>query len=178
MEYFYYFLYYFFAANLPHEHRWKFIGRLSGKIRKIICRRLFAQTDKAFSVGKGVDFGYLGHLIVLADHANLGNFLKLRGNGGLTVGKHVMMGEDITIITQNHKYLCPEGYDGYIKNRVVIGDYAWIGDRTIILQGVTIGMHSIIGAGSVVTKSIPPYSVAVGNPARIIKSRKESALTG
>jgi len=178
MKYFYYFLYYFIAVNLPYGDRWKFVGKWSTKFRKLLCKQLFSQTETNFSVGKGVDFGYLGHLIILADHANLGNFLKLRGNGGLTVGKHVMMGEDITIITQNHKYLCPEGYDGYIKNRVVIDDYAWIGDRTIILQGVTIGKHSIIGAGSVVTKSIPPYSVAVGNPARIIKSRKESALTG
>lgn len=177
MKYFYYFLYYFLATNLPHEHRWKFAGRLSGKIRKIICRQLFARTDEVFTVGKGVDFGYLGHLIVLADHANLGNFLKLRGNGGLTVGRHVMMGEDITIITQNHKYLCPEGYDGYIRGRVVIDDYVWIGDRAIVLQGVTIGKHSIIGAGSVVTKNIPPYSVAAGNPARIIKSRKISEGT-
>lgn len=86
-----------------------------------------------------------------------------------------MMGEDVTILTQDHKYLCPEGYEGYNTGRVVIDDYTWIGNKVIILRGVTIGKHSIIGTGSVVTKNIPPYTIAAGNPARIIKSRKETA---
>lgn len=52
---------------------------------------------------------------------------------------------------------------------VVIGNGCWIGQRCSVLSGVTIGEHSIIGANSVVTKSIPPYSIAVGSPAKIIK---------
>ena len=172
MKYFYYVLYYSVAINLPYGDRWKLIGLWSAKFRKMLCKRLFAKVEKDFSVGKGVDFGYLGHSIILANRANLGNFLKLRGNGGLTVGEHVMMGEGITILSQDHKYLCPEGYEGYNKGRVIIEDYAWIGTQVIILRGVTIGKHAIIGAGSVVTKSVPPYAIAVGNPARTIKSRK------
>ena len=54
---------------------------------------------------------------------------------------------------------------------VGIENYVLIGSRAIILKGVTVGRGSVIGAGSVVTKSIPPYSVAVGNPARVIRSR-------
>ncbi len=53
---------------------------------------------------------------------------------------------------------------------VIIGNNVWIGSRAIILPGVTIGEGSIVGAGSVVTKSIPPYSIAVGNPAKVIKT--------
>jgi len=172
MKYLYYFFYYCFVIHLPHNERWKIIGDWSARIRKNICRKLFAKTEDSFSVGKGVDFAFLAHHIVLADHANLGEFLKIRGNGTVTVGKHVMMGEDVIIITQNHKYLCPEGYDGNVVGDVNIGDYVWIGSRTVILQGVEIGNHAIIGAGSVVTKNIPPYAVAAGNPAHIIKSRK------
>jgi len=59
------------------------------------------------------------------------------------------------------------GSDG----RVVIEDDTWIGANTLILKNVRIGEGSIIGAGSVVTKDIPPYSIAVGNPAKVIKQR-------
>ena len=56
---------------------------------------------------------------------------------------------------------------------VIIEDDVWIGARAIILPGVIIGKGSVIGAGAVVAKSIPPYSVAVGNPARVVKTRTD-----
>ncbi len=173
MKYFYYFLYYFIACNLPYGNRWKIIGKLSAKFRKLICKKLFAETKGTFSVGKGVDFGYLGHNIYLDDHANRGNFLKIKGNGKIIIGKHIMMGENITILIQDHKYLSPEGYDGYHVGTIKIGDYAWIGDNVIILRRGSIGKHAIIGAGSVVTREIPDYAIAAGNPARVIKYRKQ-----
>jgi maltose O-acetyltransferase len=59
-----------------------------------------------------------------------------------------------------------------LKN-VIIEDDVWIGQRVIILPGVTLQIGTIVGAGSVVTKTFPPFSVLVGNPARLIKSRQE-----
>lgn len=174
MRLIYYLLYYAIAFNLPYNARWEFVGKFSAYLRRIICRKLFAKTGENFSIGKGVDFGYLGHHIFLGEHANLGNFLKIKGNGDVNIGKHVMMGEDVTIITQDHKYL-NEGYDGFITGTVVIGDYAWIGDRVILLRKTTIGKHVIIGAGSVVTGEIPDYAIAVGNPARVVKFRNEAS---
>jgi acetyltransferase-like isoleucine patch superfamily enzyme len=53
---------------------------------------------------------------------------------------------------------------------VVIEDRVWIGARAIVLKGVTIGHDSVVGAGAIVTRSIPPYSVAVGQPARVIRT--------
>ncbi|OOE73670.1 CatB-related O-acetyltransferase [Salinivibrio sp. ML290] len=63
---------------------------------------------------------------------------------------------------------------GYKKGRVTIGNGVWIGDSVIILPGANVGNGAVIGAGSVVTKSIPPFSIAVGNPARVIKYRFSS----
>ena len=60
--------------------------------------------------------------------------------------------------------------DCVIAQQVRICDEVWIGEKVVILKGVTIGANSVIGSGSVVTKSIPPFSVAVGNPARVIRS--------
>ena len=167
----YYFLYYAFAVYLPRGDRWKIIGRISNGIRVFLCKRLFLKTSGKFSVGKGVDFCYLGHLISLGRHANLGHFLQIKGNGRVNFGKHISMGNDIIIITQNHRY-SEDKYDGYVVGDVVIGDYVWIGDRAMILQDVTVGEHAIIAAGAVVTKDVPPYAVVGGNPAKIIKMRK------
>ena len=56
---------------------------------------------------------------------------------------------------------------------VTLEDEVWIGDRVIILKGATIGKKSVIGARSVVTRDIPPYSIAVGNPARVLRQSTE-----
>ena len=108
----------------------------------------------------------------MKDHANIGPYAELRTDGAtITIGRHVMMGRHCTIITQNHKYL-EEGYDGFVGKDVLIDDHAWLGDRVIVLPGVRIGRHAIIGAGAVVPRDIPDYAVAVGNPAVVKKYRK------
>jgi maltose O-acetyltransferase len=86
-----------------------------------------------------------------------------------------MMGPEVVIYSQSHKYdrtdipMCEQGFSEY--KEVVIGDDVWIGRRAIIMPGVHIGKGCIIGAGAVVTKDIPDYSVAAGVPARVVKSR-------
>jgi lipopolysaccharide O-acetyltransferase len=68
----------------------------------------------------------------------------------------------------------PEAERGYspqdiVIKDVIIGEGVWLGQRVCVLPGVTIGAHSIIGAGGIVTRDIPPYSIAVGIPAKVIK---------
>ena len=86
------------------------------------------------------------------------------------VGDNVVIGPKTIITAQDGSYhrANPKFKKRYEK--VIIEDNAYIGSGVNIIRGVTIGRNSIIGAGSVVTKSIPPYSLAVGNPARVIKS--------
>ena len=62
------------------------------------------------------------------------------------------------------------------ERRITIGNDVWLGAGVIVLPGITIGECSVIGAGAVVTKDIPPYSIAVGNPARVIKTINKSQL--
>ncbi|MCE7530637.1 DapH/DapD/GlmU-related protein [Polynucleobacter sp. IMCC 29146] len=93
----------------------------------------------------------------------------LEGGGKINIGDHVVFSPNVKI------YTAGQFYDSLkLKNRVgsiVINKYAWLGAGAIVLPGVSIGEGAVIGAGSVVTKDIPPYVVAVGNPARIIKKR-------
>lgn len=164
-----YLFYCLVAKHLPEE--WGPVGKISARIRRAAARPLFKESAPVVTVGRGADFGN-GCNIVMKDHANIGSYALIEESPAtVTIGKHVMMGTQCIIITQNHKY-GPEGFDGFEGKDVVIGDFAWIGHRVTILPGVTIGSHAIVGAGSVVSRSIPDYAIAAGNPARVKKLRR------
>lgn len=92
--------------------------------------------------------------------------------GPVHIGDNVILAQNIVASALNHEYRDvnkPIREQKILVSPIVIEDDCWIAANAVITSGVTIGKHSVIGAGSVVTKSIPPYSVAVGNPARVIK---------
>ena len=92
--------------------------------------------------------------------------------GPVTIGNNVNLAQNITISGLNHNYQDPNKTiisQGITTSPIIIEDDVWIGANSVILACTRIGKHSLIGAGSVVTKNIPDYSVAVGNPAKIIK---------
>lgn len=90
-------------------------------------------------------------------------------NVSITLGNNVVIGPDVCFFSASHNYTYLTLPD--TANNIIISDNVWIGGRTIILPGVKIGTGSVIGAGSVVTKNIPEWSIAVGNPAKVIKKR-------
>ena len=89
-------------------------------------------------------------------------------NGGIEIGDNTMIGPKVTIVTLNHD-LRPKERLTATPSPVKIGINAWIGANCTILPGVTIGDNCVIGAGSVVVKSIPQNAIAVGNPAKVTK---------
>lgn len=100
-----------------------------------------------------------------------------KGKGKLTVGAHVHMGEQITVITDNHNFKHPEclPYDPIrVIGDVTIGECVWIGDRVIILPGITVGDGAILAAGAIITRDVPPMSIVGGNPAKVIGQRDEA----
>jgi acetyltransferase-like isoleucine patch superfamily enzyme len=100
----------------------------------------------------------------------------LAGQGGIDIGDDVLMGPGVRIFSENHAHADidrPMRTQGEIRAAVSIQDDCWIGAGTTILAGVTIGRGSIVAAGSVVTRDLPPFSVAAGVPARVVRSRRE-----
>ncbi|WP_026630354.1 acyltransferase [Dyadobacter alkalitolerans] len=98
--------------------------------------------------------------------------------GPITVGNNVILAQNIVASGLNHNYADikqPIHQQGVSVAPIVIEDDCWIGANTVITAGVRIGKHCVIAAGAVVTKNIPPYSVAVGNPARVIKQYDASS---
>ena len=92
--------------------------------------------------------------------------LLAMARGGITIGDHARIAANAQLISNNHD---PYDLDILPCKPVEIGDYAWIGAGATILPGVRVGRHAVVGAAAVVTKDVPDYGVAVGNPAKVIK---------
>ena len=96
--------------------------------------------------------------------------------GKVKIGNNVRIASHCMILGGNHRFddttkpICKQGL---IRRDIVIEDDVWVAGRVNIVAGVTIGHGSVIAAGAVVTKDVPPYSVVAGVPARVIKKRKE-----
>lgn len=107
---------------------------------------------------------------------NIGNNSRIGiGNvviGPVTIGNNVILAQNIVMSGLNHNYTninIPIYLQGETVATITIEDDCWIGANAVITAGVNIGKHSVVAGGAVVTKNIPPYCVAVGNPARVIK---------
>lgn len=110
--------------------------------------------------------------ITIGDNFRATRNLTIQACGDLKIGSNVLIASNVFICDYNHGTVNVDG--SYLNNELILShveicDGVWIGQGAYILPGVTIGKNSIIGAGSVVTKSIPEYSIAVGNPAKVIK---------
>jgi maltose O-acetyltransferase len=162
--------YYWFARWLPVSHSYGPIGRLSSYLRAALCRRLFDACGKGVNIEHGAEFGS-GEGIVLHDRAGVGVRAQLLGEGGVEIGRDVMMGPDVTILTQDHRMTADGRYDGFEVGKVTIEHDAWIGARVVILRGVRIGNHAVVAAGAIVTKDVAPYAIVGSAAARMIKER-------
>ena len=108
--------------------------------------------------------------VVIGDHTRIG--LHNTIIGPVTIGQHVNLAQGIVVTALNHNYSIPDqriDQQGVTTAAVTIGNDCWIGANTVILPGVTIGEHSVVAAGAVVTKDVPSHSLVAGVPARIIK---------
>jgi maltose O-acetyltransferase len=89
----------------------------------------------------------------------------------VTIGDDVQIGPNVQLLTALHPVAAGPRRDKWEAARpIVIGDNVWLGGGVIVLPGVTIGANTVVGAGAVVTKDLPPDVVAVGNPARVMRA--------
>jgi len=118
--------------------------------------------------------GANGGFITIGDNCWLAPFSLINGNGGVQIGNNVLIAARTSINTVSHNASrcdAPINDQGIKVDPVVIEDDVWIGLHAVILQGVHIGVGAIVGAGAVVTRDVPPFSIVTGTPARIVRYR-------
>ncbi len=102
----------------------------------------------------------------------LGEFCLIRGQGGVHIGDSVLIAPRVQMLAVNHLFDDPSRpviRQGIIARGIVVEDGAWIGAGAILLDGVRVGKGAVVGAGAVVTRDVPPHTLALGVPARVVR---------
>ena len=150
------------VSLLTNPHR-VFLGERTAiahgaRIEAFTHHRQYAY-DGSIHIGNGTSIQPYAHLAAAAK---------------MVIGDHVLMGSHVFITDHDHDFTDLQMHIGEQKlnvSPVHIEDYVWLGENVVVLKGVTIGHHAVIGANSVVTRSIPAYGIAAGAPARVIRIR-------
>ncbi len=119
-----------------------------------------------------------GGSIVIGPRSSVNEFTVIRGGGGVTIGRGVRIGPHCVLSGISHRFDrtdIPLVEQGAVRRPIVVEDDVWIGAHSTIIDGVTVRRGTVIGAGSVVTKDTPEYSLVAGCPARLIRSRKAAS---
>lgn len=118
-------------------------------------------------------FSHVSGTTLLGKNVNF-NGMEIKGRGKVIIGDNFHSGKGCLMITENHNYDAGRTIpydDTYITKNIIIGDNVWLGDRVVILGGVTIGEGVIIQASSVVVRDIPDYAIVGGHPAKVFGKR-------
>ena len=167
-----------------------------GESRIILDSHVFLDRDVRISCGsgsglvnlqagvrcdRGVDIKVHGQgRTIVGKRTYIGPYSCLSGYGNITIGDDCLIASHTSLYAHNYNFRNPDQLireQGYSHKGIVIENNCWIGSGVRILDGVTIGQGSIVGAGAVVTKDIPPNSIAVGTPAKVIGPRTEQTLS-
>lgn len=135
--------------------------------------------ERCARVGEGVRLRmpvvvYAPEKLSFGSQVDVGEFVVLRASGGMQIGDRVLIAAHATLTTRGHPILPPR-FGRTVDAPIVIEDDVWIGAAAVILPGVTVGHGSIVGAGAVVTRDVPPETVVGGVPSRKIRTTADNA---
>ncbi|NBA62608.1 sugar O-acetyltransferase [Enterococcus mundtii] len=138
------------------------------ELRKIMSRLIGKEVDDSFRVFPPfyTDFG---KNIIFGKNVFINSGTHFQDQGGIVIGDDALIGHNVVLATINHD-LYPKNNRKNHYASIVLKNNVWIGSSATITSGVTIGEWSVVAAGAVVTKDVPPYTVVGGVPARVIKT--------
>jgi galactoside O-acetyltransferase len=118
--------------------------------------------------------------LVIGSHCSFNHNVMLGAAGGeIIIGNNVLIGPNVVLRASDHVFTSTEipiRSQGHRPGRILIGDDVWLAANVVVTSNVSIGSGCVVGAGSIVTRDLPPMSVCVGNPARPISSRLPQAV--
>lgn len=147
-----------------------FPGRVGQALRRCYIPKRIGSCGKNLIMAHNVKISSPEKLF-LGDYVGVGVGAYFTAGGGIYIGNYVGIGPDVKIWSSNHIYKDPHTpwrYQGSELKPVHIGNDVWIAAGSIIKPGISIGDGAIIGAGTVLSKSIPPYAIVSGNPGRVV----------
>jgi acetyltransferase-like isoleucine patch superfamily enzyme len=155
----------------------QFLHRALRRARMLLYRPLFESCGMGFRFDP--DGSYSFGNVSVGDDVNLGvRPILMAMHSKIRIGSHVMFGPQVILIGGNHNAKVVGTFMTKVHEKapnddlgITLEDDVWIGARAMILRGVTIGRGAIVGAGSLVSKSVPPYAIVAGSPARVMKFR-------
>lgn len=164
-----YFIYYAFISHLPNSRYWNVFNSI----------RVWYMCDVMKLMLRGEANRFEDHVYISGPgRVKIGKSCQINEHvfiQGAEIGDYVMIAPNVSLVANMHKHErtdIPMVFQGKITgNKVIIEDDVWIGRNATVMPGVRIGKGSIIAAHAVVTKDIPPYSIAGGIPAKVIKQR-------
>jgi maltose O-acetyltransferase len=140
-----------------------------GPERQTILQQLLGQIGQNSIVEPPFYCSY-GQNIHIGDHVYLNFMCTILDNNEVHIGHHVMIGPVVQIYTVAHHLQAEARIQGWeVAEPIVIEDNVWLGGGAILLPGVTIGRNAVVGAGAVVSRSVPANTVVAGNPATVIR---------
>lgn len=150
------------------------------RIPEFFIKRSFNKCGKKCSISRGCNFSGVEN-ISLGNYVSFNSGCRIISTRAKTIiGDYVMFGPDVLIVTGDHRTDLKDKPMALVSNKeklpindcdIVFEGDNWIGARAVILKGVKVGKGSIVAAGAVVTKDVPPFSIVAGVPARFIKNR-------
>ena len=160
----------FKAYNATSDEETSLRQELLAKLFKRVGKNVWIEPDFHCEFGKN---------IVIGDNVYINFGCVILDCGNITIGRNTLIGPNCGIYAANHSTHYSERIQGGCYGKpITIGENVWIGGDVKLLQGVKVGDNSIIGAGSVVTKDVPPDVIACGNPCRVLRRISEQDKTG
>ncbi len=152
----------------------KYLPPIFGDVLRVIVLKIFGCTINSWKFREGITI-WSPRGLKIGKNCSVNEWVYFQALGGITIGNGVRIAARSSILSVNHEF---EDSSQLILNqglrleKVVIEDNVWIGINAVVLPGVKIGEGSIISAGAVVTKDVPPFSIVGGIPAKVLKNRK------
>lgn len=159
----------FIAYNKTEDEEVDLRNKIMKQLFKNVGENVWIEPDFRCEFGKNITIGdnvYINFGCIILDCSEV------------TIGSHTLLGPNIGLYAANHSTDATERINGGCYGKPIhIGNNVWLGGDVKVLQGVTIGDNTIIGAGSIVTKDIPDNVIAVGNPCKVIRKITEEDKT-
>ncbi|MEP6633948.1 MAG: acyltransferase [Luteimonas sp.] len=152
----------------------KYLPPPIGDVMRFAVLRMFLRGIESWKIKDGVTF-WFPEGVRIGRNVTINEWVFIDGAGGVDIGDDCRIAHGCSFVSEDHVFEDPDRAiweQGRRVAPIVLEQDVWLGCGVRVLRGVRIGRGSVIGAGSVVTRDIPAYSIAVGAPARVVKSRR------